>query len=162
MNMTSQDRRIAGNTNQHSDWLNGANENKKRIIAHALADAISNIELPFEINCKAYQVKLDGLINGDTYSNPKASGRIGSGKWINVIPKNRRSEIWKQFEYLFELLDKDAGLYDLENQTLHVFDLLTDEMIDPKQYLTIRSTVMKLLDLYNWIEIMSTLTDYLL
>jgi len=162
MNITTQDRQIAGNNSQHSDWLNGANENKKRIIAHALADAISNIELPFEINCKAYQVKLEGLITGDTYANPKASGRIGVGNWINIIPKNRRTEIWKQFEELFELLDKDAGLYDLENQTLHIFDLLTDEMIDQKQYLMIRQTVAKLLDLYHWIEIMSTLTDYLL
>ena len=162
MRMTTQDRRYAGNVNQHDDWLNNTNSTKQKMIAYALADAISNIELPFEINCKAYQVKLNGLINGDTYANPKASGRIGNGKWINVIPENRRSEIWKQFEYLFELLDKDAGLDDLENQTLHVFDLLTDEMIDPKQYLTIRQTVMKLFDLYNWIEIMSTLTDYLL
>ena len=148
--------------NQYDNVLNNANSNKRRLIAHALADAINNIELPFDINRKAYQVKLDGMINGDTYANPKASGRIGNGKWINVIPENRRSEIWRQFEELFELLDKDAGLYDLENQTLHIFDLLTDEMIDQKQYLSIRQTVAKLLDLYHWIEIMSTLTNYLL
>ncbi len=149
-------------SNQYDNVLNSANRNKKRLIAHALADAINNIELPFEISRKAYQVKLDGLINGDTYANPKASGRIGSGKWINVMPENRRVEMWSQFEYLFELLDKDAGLYDLENQTLHIFDLLTDEILNHNHYLTVRQTVTKLLDLYNWIEIMSTLTDYLL
>jgi hypothetical protein len=149
-------------SNQYDNVLNSANSNKKRLIAHALADAINNIELPFEISRKAYQVKLDGLINGDTYANPKASGRIGNGKWINVIPENRRVEMWGQFEYLFELLDKDAGLYDLENQTLHIFDLLTDEMLNHNHYLTVRQTVTKLLDLYNWIEVMSTLTDYLL
>ena len=149
-------------SNQYDNVLNSASSNKKRLIAHALADAINNIELPFEISRKAYQVKLDGLINGDTYANPKASGRIGSGKWINVMPENRRVEMWSQFEYLFELLDKDAGLYDLENQTLHIFDLLTDEILNHNHYLTVRQTVTKLLDLYNWIEIMSTLTDYLL
>ena len=148
--------------NQYDNVLNNASSNKRRLIAHALADAINNIELPFDINRKAYQVKLDGMINGDTYANPKASGRIGNGKWINVIPENRRSEIWKEFEYLFELLDKDAGLHDLENQTLHIFDLLTDEMLNHNHYLTVRQTVAKLLDLYHWIEIMSTLTDYLL
>ncbi len=149
-------------SNQYDNVLNNASINKKRLIASALAEAISNIELPFEISRKAYQVKLDGLINGDTYANPKASGRLGNGKWINVISENRRGEIWTEFEYLFELLDKDAGLYDLENQTLHIFDLLTAEVLDNNHYLTVRQTTAKLLDLYHWIEIMSTLTDYFL
>ena len=149
-------------SNQYDNVLNNASANKKRMIANALADAISNIELPFEISQKAYKVKLEGLINGDTYANPKASGRLGNGKWINVIEKNRRKEIWIEFERLFELLDLEAGLYDLENQTLHIFDLLTAEMLDDKHYLTVRQTSAKLLDLHHWIEIMSTLTDYLL
>ena len=148
--------------NQYDNVLNNASANKRKMIAHALADAINSIELPFDISRKAYQVKLDGMINGDTYANPKASGRIGNGKWVNVLSENRRNEIWKEFEYLFELLDKDAGLYDLENHTLHIFDLLTDEMLNHNHYLTVRQTVAKLLDLYHWIEIMSTLTDYLL
>ena len=148
--------------NQYDNVLNNASANKRKMIAHALADAINSIELPFDISRKAYQVKLDGLINGDTYANPKASGRIGNGKWVNVLSENRRNEIWKEFEYLFELLDKDAGLYDLENQTLHIFDLLTDDILDHKHYLTVRQATAKLLDLYHWIEIMSTLTDYLM
>ena len=147
---------------QYDNVLNNASANKKRLIANALADAISNIELPFEISQKAYKVKLEGLINGDTYANPKASGRLGNGKWINVIPENRRKEIWTEFELLFEYLDQDAGLYDLENQTLHIFDLLTAEMLDNNHYLTVRQTTAKLLDQYHWIEIMSTLTDYFL
>ena len=57
-------------SNQYDNLLNSANSNKRRLIAHALADAINNIELPFDINRKAYQVKLDGMINGDTYANP--------------------------------------------------------------------------------------------
>ena len=149
-------------SNQYDNVLNNASANKKRLIANALADAISNIELPFEISQKAYKVKLEGLINGDTYANPKASGRLGNGKWINVIPENRRKEIWTEFELLFEYLDQDAGLYDLENQTLHIFDLLTAELLDNNHYLTVMQTTAKLLDQYHWIEIMSTLTDYFL
>ena len=148
--------------NQYDNILNSANANKRKWIAQALADAICKIELPFNVTRKAYQIKLHGLINGDTYANPKASGRIGSGTWINVLSKNRRNEIWKEFEYLFEILDKDAGLYDLENQTLHIFDLLTDDILDHEHYLTVRRVTAQLLDIYNWIEVMATLTDYLL
>ena len=99
------------------------------------------------------------MINGDTYQAGSASGRVGSATWTNVLTKNQRKTIWSDFERLFYLLENDAGLYDLENQTIHIFDQLKESNLE---HLKTREQVAKLLDLYNWIEIMSTLTEYFL
>ena len=131
-------------------------------ITDALGKAIRQIELPFDINVKAYQVKLEGMINGDTYQAGSASGRVGSATWTNVLTKNQRKTIWSDFERLFYLLENDAGLYDLQNQTIHIFDQLKESNLEHRHYLKTREQVAKLLDLYNWIEIMSTLTEYFL
>ena len=48
-------------SSQYDNVLNSASANKKRLIANALADAISNIELPFEISQKAYKVYNIGM-----------------------------------------------------------------------------------------------------
>ena len=78
-------------------------------ITDALGKAIRQIELPFDINVKAYQVKLEGMINGDTYQAVSASGRVGSATWTNVLTKNQRKTIWSDFERLFYLLENDAA-----------------------------------------------------
>ena len=85
----------------------------REILKQALWSAISNIEIPFDISVKAYQVKLDGMVNGDTYQGGKASNRIGSATWTNILSKTERHEIWAMFVLLFEDLKNDAGLYQL-------------------------------------------------
>ena len=131
----------------------------REILKQALWSAISNIEIPFDISVKAYQVKLDGMVNGDTYQGGKASNRIGSATWTNILSKTERHEIWAMFVLLFEDLKNDAGLYQLEESTFRIFDALKELGIDHDQYMSIRNQTTKLLDLYGWIEVMATLRE---
>lgn len=139
-------------TNQHDKYTSGTIAGKRQMVAKALAKAIRNIELPFEINVKAYQVKLDTLVNTDDYSNPKR----GFNHTTHINGIQDRDAIWSEFEYLFHLLE-NGDLNDVAMQTVKIFYRLDNEVTDQKQYNKIRDNVAQLLDLYGWIEIMQEL-----
>ena len=139
-------------SDQQDKYTSHTEMTKRQVVAHALSDAIKAIELPLEINIRAYQVKLERLIKTDDYANPKR----GFNHTTHINGIINREEMWSEFENLFHLLDH-GELDFIAMQTIKIFYRLNDETTDQKQYDKVRLNVAKLLDCYDLLEILDEL-----
>ena len=134
---------------------------KREAILEGLAEGLRRIELPFDISLKAYTVKLDGLINGDTYenSNARRSTRISAKQsWVNRI--QNREFIWSMFESLIGFLESEQPDFTIKIQLNYIFNELLSSDVEWNHYQNVKEYTMQLLDLFDRVRAFPNLKEY--
>jgi len=138
----------------------------------ALSFALSNLEVDPEISRKAYKMRLENIITTDEYNpetrtlkSARPRNRVTNDQWVNHIPAHCKPSIMMIVDDIFEMLESGSGLDDtwgnpLQSRIIELFINLRQFNLDIEHFNKIRHYILKTLDSYGQVDLMTKVSKF--
>ena len=138
----------------------------------ALSSAISNLEVDPEISRKAYQMRLENIITTDEYNpetrtlkSARPRNRVTNDQWVNLIPNHCKPSIMMIIDDIFEMLESENSSDDtwgkpIQSRIIELFINLRQFDLDYEHFNKIRHYILKTLDSYDQIDLMTKVSKF--